>query len=61
MIYFFFFALLQAFRFFDHDNKGYVTREELAEMDVEYFKDFARILDLPSGPVARDDESHDEL
>nr|XP_054760226.1 lysine-specific demethylase 8-like [Lytechinus pictus]XP_054760227.1 lysine-specific demethylase 8-like [Lytechinus pictus] len=49
----------EAFKMFDHENKGYVTREEIVEMDVEYFKDFARILDLPSGPTA--DDMHDEL
>eukprot|EP00057_Strongylocentrotus_purpuratus_P016508 XP_011670982.1 PREDICTED: lysine-specific demethylase 8 [Strongylocentrotus purpuratus] len=49
----------EAFRIFDHENKGYLTREEIEEMDVEYFKDFARILDMPSGPTS--DEMHDEL
>lgn len=57
--HFVFISSFQAFQIFDHENKGYLTREEIEEMDVEYFKDFARILDMPSGPTS--DEMHDEL
>ncbi|XP_071479213.1 tRNA wybutosine-synthesizing protein 5-like [Diadema antillarum] len=49
----------EVFGLFDPEGRGYVTREEIVEMDVEIFKSFARYLDLPSGPTA--DEMHDEL
>ncbi|CAH1266290.1 KDM8 [Branchiostoma lanceolatum] len=40
----------------DKDKIGYVTRQELENLDVEVLKDVARILDEPHGPVTENDD-----
>ncbi|XP_038065797.1 uncharacterized protein LOC119735920 [Patiria miniata] len=50
----------EIFATFDTENKGYLTRKQIEEIDVEKLKNFARVLDQPSGPVVVEVE-HDEL
>ena len=40
---------------FDTQGKGYLTRKEILDMDVQKFEDLARLIDIP-GP-----SMHDEL
>ncbi|XP_022093115.1 uncharacterized protein LOC110980592 [Acanthaster planci] len=50
----------EIFATFDTERRGYLTRKQIEEIDVERLKNFARVLDQPSGPVVIEME-HDEL
>ncbi|XP_071958879.1 jmjC domain-containing protein E-like [Antedon mediterranea] len=39
---------MKAFSIFDKRNRGFVTRRQIVEADIEMFKDVARLLDEPS-------------
>ena len=51
----------QIFALFDTQSKGFITRKEIEDMDIETLKDFARILDQPTVPYEPTDVEHDEL
>ncbi|XP_033641554.1 uncharacterized protein LOC117301644 [Asterias rubens] len=51
----------EIFALFDTQSKGFITRKEIEDMDIETLKDFARILDQPTVPYEPTDVEHDEL
>ena len=44
-------SLLQVFQIFDTENKGYLTRKEIQDMDIEKFEDLARLIDIPTSTL----------
>eukprot|EP00058_Branchiostoma_floridae_P020199 XP_002605689.1 hypothetical protein BRAFLDRAFT_121833 [Branchiostoma floridae] len=53
--------MLEIFGLLDQKKKGFVSMEEIKDMDVSVLKNVARHLDSPHGPVKDHDHSHDEL
>ncbi|XP_035690970.1 bifunctional peptidase and arginyl-hydroxylase JMJD5-like [Branchiostoma floridae] len=51
----------EIFGLLDQKKKGFVSMEEIKDMDVSVLKNVARHLDSPHGPVKDHDHSHDEL
>ncbi|XP_072049796.1 bifunctional peptidase and (3S)-lysyl hydroxylase Jmjd7-like [Amphiura filiformis] len=45
----------EVFQIFDTQNKGYLTRKEILDMEIEKFEDLARLIEIPGTSMLRDE------